>query len=321
MRLTRLRAPAAAAMLAWAYLTGEMPALAQSADRPSDISQICDGCVPEKVVTCKGFLEGAVFDNSGVMWMVGLRSGEIMKIGPGKECLTAGQTNGGPNGAKFHKDGRLFIADRARGLIAFDPVAANIKPIHGTYGMENLRGLNDLIFDRAGGVYFTEPYGSSALNPNGRVFYLPPGPDGRLTLLTDRMAFPNGIALSPDESRLYVADYATNRIIAFPMQGPGALNVAFPPFVFARLNGGTGPDGMAVDTAGNLYAAHFNAGEVVVLDPRGFGFGSIRLPPGAGFFTTNIAFHEGYLYITEASKNDVWRVKTKIPGNPLYHQR
>jgi len=58
MRLTRLRAPAAAAMLAWAYLTGEMPALAQSADRPSDISQICDGCVPEKVVTCKGFLEG-----------------------------------------------------------------------------------------------------------------------------------------------------------------------------------------------------------------------------------------------------------------------
>ena len=93
------------------------------------------------------------------------------------------------------------------------------------------------------------------------------------------------------------------------------------PHVFARLTGGTGPDGMAVDTAGNLYAAHFRAGEVVVIDRNGFHYGSIKLPTGAGLGTTNIAFHNGYLYITEAFEDEIWRVRTTVAPLPTPNLR
>jgi hypothetical protein len=55
------------------------------------------------------------------------------------------------------------------------------------------------------------------------------------------------------------------------------------------------------------------AGEVVIHDLAGFEIGVIKIPPDAGRATTHITFHNGYLYITEASRNEVWRVKTKIP--------
>jgi len=81
--------------------------------------------------------------------------------------------------------------------------------------------------------------------------------------------------------------------------------------VFARLTGGTGADGMKVDKQGRLFAAHYRAGEVLVFDPNGFPYGTIRLPADAGMKTTNFAFKGDYLYITEAQNNKVWRVKLK----------
>jgi sugar lactone lactonase YvrE len=59
-------------------------------------------------------------------------------------------------------------------------------------------------------------------------------------------------------------------------------------------------------------------GEIVVLDPNGFIVGTIPLPEGAGQQTTNVAFHQGYLYITEAGKNEVWRVKMNVEGAKLH---
>jgi gluconolactonase len=138
-----------------------------------------------------------------------------------------------------------------------------------------------------------------------------------LRLLADIFAFPNGIALSPDEKRLYVADYSTNRIIAMPIGEPGQVNFRANSYVFAHLHDGIGPDGLAVDAKGNVYAAHNYAGEIVVLNPNGFTYGSIKLPDDAGQLTTNVVFRDGYLYMTEAGKGEIWRVKTKIPGKPM----
>ena len=197
---TRIAVLTAGLASLWLFTAG-----AHAAERPPmGINQICGECRLEKVAACKGFLEGAAFDAEGTLWMVGLVSGEVMKLVDG-QCQAVGRTGGAPNGAKFHADGRLFITDRIRGLIAFDPTTASVTPIRSTYGAENLRGLNDLVFDKAGGIYFTEPYGSSVLNPNGRVFYLPPGPNARPSLIADRIAFPNGIALSPDEKRASIS--------------------------------------------------------------------------------------------------------------------
>lgn len=69
---------------------------------------------------------------------------------------------------------------------------------------------------------------------------------------------------------------------------------------------------MAFDSAGNLYAAHYRAGEVVVIDKNGFPVDTIKLPASAGLGITNIAFHGGCPHITEAFNDEVWRVKTRI---------
>ena len=299
----------ALALLVGAFAAGPSPARAQARDQ--GLAAICGKtCRPEKFATCHGFLEGAVFDRSGAMWMVAWMAGEVLRVADGK-CTVVGHV-AHPNGAKFHPDGRMFITDSREGLLAFDPATGRVSTVKDTYANEHLRGTNDLVFDKAGGVYFTEPYGSDVLKPNGRVFYLPPGPDARLTLVADNIAFPNGIALSPDERTLYVADFARNRILSLPLVAPGRVEgIAF---VFAQMEGGIGPDGVMVDAAGNVYAAHFRAGEVVVFDPQGFRYGSIRLPEGAGAMPTNLALHDGWLYITEAEKNEVWRLKTNIPG-------
>ena len=288
---------------------------APSSDRHS-LSEICDECLWEKVVSeCRGFAEGLNFDRSGQMWIVGVASGEVFKVEGGK-CAAVGKVENSPNGAKFHKDGRLFVTDRLLGLVAVDPMTGVRRLIVDSYKNERFRGVNDLVFDEHGGVYFTDPAGSSALNPTGRVFYLPPGPNATVQLFAGNLAYPNGIALSANGQRVYIAEFAKNRITSVPCVN--TKNKAEMPFVFGYLEGGIGPDGMAVDSEGNLYAAHFLAGEITIFDPQGFKYGSLRLPKEAGPMVTNVAFHDGYLYVTEGMKNEVWRVKTKKTGAPLF---
>ncbi|MBM4763688.1 SMP-30/gluconolactonase/LRE family protein [Bacillus sp. B15-48] len=268
----------------------------------------------EKVVSADGFLEGINFDRNGTMWMTAIFTGEILEVRNGKAKAVA--TYGNPNGAKFHKNGLLYVADLNGELYTFDPKTKKRETLLTKYNTEHLRGLNDLVFDDHGGVYFTEPHGSSALNPIGRVFYLPPGKDARLQLFAENIAYPNGVAVSPDGQRVYIAEFDKNRIIAAPSVHTD--DIYDTSYVFAQFEGGVGPDGLAVDTEGNVYVAHYKAGQVIVIDENGFKYGKIRLPEGAGTFSTNLAFHEGYLYVTEASQNNVWRIKVNKEGLTPY---
>ncbi len=99
-----------------------------------------------------------------------------------------------------------------------------------------------------GGLYFTVPGTSTELKPNGRVIYLPPGPDAQPQVFAEGIAFPNGIALSPDGSRVYIGRFADQSIIwVTAVRDPSPRRYAN---VFVRTEGGNGPDGMAVDAAG-----------------------------------------------------------------------
>jgi gluconolactonase len=284
-----------------------------------DIAQICGECRVEKFATCGGFLEGATFDRAGTLWAVDLLSGNVLRVDGRGQCHVEATTGGAPNGAKFHRDGRLFIADKNLGIVAYDPTTDKITTVADTYRAERIRGTNDLVFDADGGLYFTEPYGSSALDADGRVLYLPPGPNASLTVAVDRLAFPNGIALSADGANLVIGEFANKRILSVPsLRSTNAFDVAH---VIAYTEGGIGPDGMAFDDAGNLYAAIFQGGEVRVIGADRFPYGSIVLPEGAGNGVTNLAFKEGYLYITEGTQGVIWRVAVKHGGLPFFHQR
>lgn len=280
-----------------------------------DISEIIPSKAKwEKVVAGKeGFMEGINFDREGNIWMVSPMSGELLKVEDGE--VKHVREYPGPVGAKFHKDGRLFITDISGVIHAYDPETGNSEIAVSTYEGKPLNGLNDLIFDEEGGLYFTEPMGSSATNPVGRVFYLPAG-STEPELFADKIAYPNGVAISVDGQRVYVSEFAKNSVLSVPAKN--APPSPETPFVFGYYEGGIGPDGLAVDEKGNLYIAHFQAGQIVVQDANGFSYGTIRLPEGAGTFTTNLTFHDGYLYITESSKNEVWRIQVKEDGLPLY---
>jgi sugar lactone lactonase YvrE len=293
-----------------------LPALA--ADR-HEIAEICGDCKLEKFATCGGFLEGATFDRSGTLWVVDLMSGNVIRIDDGGTCHVEASTGGAPNGAKFHRDGRLFIADKNLGVIAYDPATKKFATIADTYRAERIRGTNDLVFDANGGLYFTEPYGSSTLDPDGRVFYLPPGPNAELVVVADRVAFPNGIALTANGANVFVGEFASKRVLSLPAVGStNAFDIAH---VHVNTEGGTGPDGFGFDADGNLYTAIFQGGEIRVFDPAGFAYGSIVLPEGAGPSVTNLAFKDNRLYITEAAQGVVWRVQVEHRGLPFFHER
>ena len=68
---------------------------------------------------------------------------------------------------------RLFMTDFSGEIVAYDPKTGKSETIVNSYNGKPLNGLNDLVFDESGGLYFTEPMGSSATHPVGRVFYLP----------------------------------------------------------------------------------------------------------------------------------------------------
>src|SRR5688572_16688169 len=117
MRITKL---SSALLLS---MTLGVAALAQNRHT---LDEICGDCRVEKFATCGGFLEGATFDRNGVLWVVDLLSGNIVRVDERAQCHVEGTTGGAPNGAKFHRDGRLFIADKNLGLVAFDPTTKDL---------------------------------------------------------------------------------------------------------------------------------------------------------------------------------------------------
>lgn len=198
-----------------------------------------------------------------------------------------------------------------------DTKTSQVTWLTNKFGDGNFHGVNDLIFDKQGGLYFTDARGSSEFVKRGQLFYRTP--TGEIMRLADNLSYPNGVALSPNEDRLYVAEWGSNRVAAFPIISPGVINLEYG-WIFVAMNAGRGPDGITVDQAGNLYAAHHSAGEVLVFNPRGFFFGSIRMPDDS-MVPNNVQFLGGYLYITEADQGTVWRVKTKIPGIRQYQDQ
>lgn len=294
-----------------AYAQGSVPQ-ADASRVARGMQDICDDCIATKFTSCGKFLEGPAFDRDGNLWMVSIGSGDIHKVTPEGVCTTAANTGGEPQGLKALPDGTMIGSDRKIGLFRLDPATAKIERITNNYFVQNFAGLNDLVVDSLGGVYVTDPYGSSILHPSGRVYYLPAG-EKKVVKVMDDLAFPNGIGLSPDGKVLYVTEFSAKRVIAASVVQPGVVSPELI-YIVANLTGGAGPDGMTVDRNGTLYVAEYNARSIFVINAENTVLGTLSLPAEAGPGTTNVALHNNHLYITEARRNEVWRVRLKPPA-------
>ena len=261
------------------------------------------------------FLEGPAFAPDGTLFTVDIAHGRILALAPDGGWSVTAQYDGMPNGMKRHPDGRLFVADRRRGVMVVDPANGRAETFLGPDRLPGYKGLNDLFFASNGDLYFTDQGSTGLHDPTGRVFRL--AADGTLDCLIANVPSPNGLVMDPGESELYVAVTRTNEVWRIPFREDGSVHRVA---VFCRLIGGMGPDGMAVDRAGNLAVAHAGGGQVWLWSPDGVPIRRVVACDG-GRLTTNVAYggpDNRSLYITNSFSENILVAEMPEPGEPMY---
>lgn len=231
----------------------------------------------------------------------------------------------GTNGLILGPDGRLLAADHgSRSLFTMNLETGQRQPVAGVYRKQRFNSPNDLVLSRLrwpGAVFFTDPpYGLKGQDESplkelefSGVFRL--DASGEVTLLDKTLSRPNGIGLSPDERTLYVASSDPSNLVirAYDLDENGDVAAQHRNFAATtkwHIAGDQGNnDGMAVDTAGNLWAT--GPGGVFVISPRGEFLGRIK----TGMRIANCAFggaQGDILYMT--SHKFLARVRTSAQG-------
>ena len=259
-------------------------------DRKAEIRQ---------VVTGFGFTEGPVASRRGYLLFSDIPNQKIHKW-ERNELATLRENSNRANGLTFDHQGRLLAAEGG-GRVTRTEKNGSITVL----AEEGLKGPNDLVYAIDGTVYFTDL-------PGGRVYQItrqrsgvggaPPRGEVRLALET---AAPNGVALSPNQQHLYVADVKIEMVKVFAIEADGRLSNGRD-FAPVRV------DGLKTDEAGNVWMAARDA--VVVYSAAGEHLGSIKPPEQP----SNCCFGEGFrgLYIT--ARKSVYHVPTLVPGTRTF---
>ncbi len=261
------------------------------------------------------FLEGPAFDADGNLWVTDIPWGRLFRIAPDGTVTLGGEYDGQPNGMKFLSDGRLLIADHARGMMIFDPQTGNAEPWVERYQLEPFKGCNDLTVAKNGDVYFTDQGQSGWQSPTGRLFRVRAGSD-ELELVLDNIPSPNGLVLTADESAILLAVTRANAVWRVGLHADGSVGKAG---TFIQMTGGTGPDGLVIDAEGNLVVCHVGLGVVWLFSARGEPMLRVNCP--CGTFTTNAAFGGPAgrtLYFTESASATILKAELPVAGRELH---
>jgi gluconolactonase len=233
--------------------------------------------------------EGPIALGDGSLVFTERPSNKIDRIDVQGAFSTYLENPNGINAMAIDASGRMFGVQWIKPRVAALAKDGSDSPVAEGFDGRPFGRPNDLVIDRSGGIYFTDP-GQQAPARNA-VFYI--RPDRRVVKVTEDVELPNGIQLSPDERTLYVANTPGEYVFAFDRKDDGSTGGMRP---FARLKGPAGPDGkgvrggadgLAVDAAGRLYVA--TTAGVQVFSPGGEPLGviPIGLPTGG---PQNLAF-------------------------------
>jgi gluconolactonase len=310
---------------------------------PSLDKLIASDAKVERVAT--GFnkwTEGPVWTRDGSLLFAEIPANNINRWKPGQKTevfihpsgYEGTEPYGGPepgsNGMTLDADGRVTVAGHARRnvwrLESVDP-KAQITVLADSYQGKKLSSPNDLVYKSDGSLYFTDPpYGLPTQGDqdplkeqqiNG-VYRIPgarqhkPGapPDrDKLQLIIKDLARPNGIAFSPDEKYLYIAESGKKAWYRYKVQPDGSVTDGemFLDASSEKLPGA--PDGMRVDKEGNIYSAA--PGGLWIISPEGKHIGTIKVPEVIG----NLAWGDKdakTLYIVASTS--VYKIRTKVAG-------
>ncbi|MBN2474068.1 MAG: SMP-30/gluconolactonase/LRE family protein [Pirellulales bacterium] len=283
---------------------------------------------PEMYATGFEFAEGPVLDAEGNLFVVNYRvNGTIGRIAPDgtagvfcdlQELVPAEGRAAQANGLKLDSEGRLIGSDSGAGRllrIAADGKSAEV--LADRWEGKRFNSLNDVALDQKGNIYFSDPGGSSEKNPIGSV-YRYDITTATVSQLVTGLAFPNGLGVTPDQKHFCLSESERQRVLIFDLMEDGTLAnrrvlIEFPiePSP-ANPSGKYVPDGMVFDQAGRLYVATWTGGVVNVIEvPSGK---LIRRYDAGGSRATNCHFHGGYLYVTVAAKEAVFRLKLGVQG-------
>jgi gluconolactonase len=253
----------------------------------------------------------------GYLLFSDIHANKRMKFTPGQGVALFKEPTNRANGLTRDLQGRLLAAEHDTRRVTRQEADGSITVLANSFGGHRLNRPNDVVVKSDGAIYFTDPNGPWTpeqwdLTHTG-VYRLSPDL-GTLSLLVSDFIVPNGLAFTPDEKHLYVNDSRRGHIRVFELI-PNGMLAKHTDRVFADLRGSEPgvPDGMKVDTAGNVYCG--GAGGIYILDPSGKKLGRIVHGYAA---TTNIAFGGDdwkTLYFT--SRNQLASVKLKIAGIPV----
>lgn len=278
------------------------------------VSSLLESSEPERLAGGFTFTEGPLWHPDGFYYFVDVRASRLYRLIPGQKPELLREKTRGGNGTTFDLEGRLVICEgEGRRISRLDPDGRVTGTVAERFEGKRFNRPNDIVCKSDGSLYFTDPGLRVPLEQrqlaSSSVFRI--APDGTIAQLAD-FEYPNGLAFSPDERTLYVANTRWAQYIhALDLDAEGNVvrRRIFADMSSRETNGV--PDGMKVDSEGRVFCT--GPGGIWVFTQDGTQLGIIRTPE----VTANLAFGGPdlrTLFLT--SSTSVHTLRVKVPGQP-----
>jgi gluconolactonase len=284
------------------------------------MSAILETTQAERLATGFVFTEGPLWHPDGFYYFVDVRASMLYRITPGRPHEVVREKTGGGNGTTFDLQGRLVMCEGGNRRVTRTAPDGRIDVLVDRYEGKRLNRPNDVVCKSDGSIWFTDPGLRVPLAerelPYAGVYRI--APDGAVSLVTD-FEYPNGLAFSPDERLLYVANTRWAQYIhVLELDGDGRV---LRRRIFADMSSDETdgvPDGMKVDVEGRVYCT--GPGGTWVFAPDGARLGVIRTPE----VPANLTFGGPDLRtLFFTARTSVYTLRAKVPGqsHPWYRLR